>query len=411
MTPKNISHNDLIDHSMTLQSNSINLLSPALRSMLTANKTTFETLLVEVARNCSYQLSSAYRGGSTSGVVAPNDRYFFHTDLGKDQYIRIDLGQERCIRRIEITNRRDTCKERANLIFAELLNNHGKSLGIFPVYNTYTWNDCAIEVADIHARYLIINSPINTYLHFADVRVYALGDANLKDDRLFSERTAVRTDNSIKNNTGIDVIKLCSLHHIPIKGLIHVGANNGQEYQHYHKNLQGALLYVEAIPELAAIVQAKLDPRRPHYLCQAVASDTSGEIITFNIASNNGESSSMFDLGQHAKLYPGITYNATIELTTKRLDDIVQENPAEPDNFNVLVLDVQGAELKVLKGAPKLLSRVDAVVAEVSSEPLYVGGCAFHEVTNLLATAGLVFSYAAMGNKGWGNAFYTRSRS
>ena len=85
------------------------------------------------------------------------------------------------------------------------------------------------------------------------------------------------------------------------------------------------------------------------------------------------------------------------------------ERPEET-SYNVLALDVQGAELKVLKGAPELLARVDAVFTEVASEPLYEGGCTFLEVTNLLAEAGLVFRAAEMNAEGWGDAFYSRSR-
>ena len=47
---------------------------------------------------------------------------------------------------------------------------------------------------------------------------------------------------------------------------------------------------------------------------------------------------------------------------------------------------------------------------EVSSEPLYEGGCTCLEVTNLLAETGLVFRAAEMNAEGWGDAFYSRSR-
>ena len=142
---------------------------------------------------------------------------------------------------------------------------------------------------------------------------------------------------------------------------------------------------------------------------QAVVSDVAGETVSFHVASNNGASSSMLAPGRHADLYPSITFDETLELVAERLDDIVAERSERAD-YNVLVLDVQGAELKVLKGAPELLARVDAVFTEVSSEPLYEGGCTFLEVTNLLAEAGLVFRSAEMKAEGWGDAFYSRRR-
>ena len=205
------------------------------------------------------------------------------------------------------------------------------------------------------------------------------------------------------------VFDACPTFDVPITGLIHVGANRGTEYAAYLARTHGPLLDVEAIPEMASMVQQRLDPQRPHFMRQALVSDVAGETVPFHVASNQGGSSSMLAPGRHAELYPYITFDETLELVTERLDDIVAERPEEA-SYNVLVLDVQGAELKVLKGAPELLARVDAVFTEVSSEPLYEGGCTFLEVTNLLAEAGLVFRAAEMNREGWGDAFYSRSR-
>jgi FkbM family methyltransferase len=202
----------------------------------------------------------------------------------------------------------------------------------------------------------------------------------------------------------------CATFDVPVTGLVHVGANRGSEYPTYHGRTHGPLLYIEAIPEMAEFVRQRLDPRRPHFVRQAVVSDVTGEAICFHVASNDGLSSSMLAPGRHAEIRPEIKFEKTLELRTERLDDLVAAR-SEGAAYNVLLLDVQGAELKVLKGAPELLSRVDAVFAEVSSEPLYEGGCTFLEVTNLLAEAGLVFRAAEMkADLGWGDAFYSRSR-
>ena len=207
---------------------------------------------------------------------------------------------------------------------------------------------------------------------------------------------------------GFYAFDACATFDVPITGLIHVGANRGSEYRSYCERTHGPLLYVEAIPEMAEHVRRILEPSRPHVMRQAVVSDVAGEAVTFHVASNNGGSSSLLAPGRHAELYPWITFDTTLELVTERLDDLVAERP-ERETYNVLVLDVQGAELKVLRGALDLLASVDAVFTEVSSEPLYEGGCTFLEVTNLLARAGLVFRAAEMNAEGWGDAFYSRS--
>lgn len=374
--------------------------------------------VVEVAAGRPYQLSSALGSECLSGVVAASDDHFFHTGFGPGQSIRIDLGRTRRVRRIEISNRRSGRQDRARHLFAVLSTPRGQDR-VFPMFKRGalpdgSWREIGIDVPDVRTRYVTITSPVATALHFADLRVYAVADGRqpgMVSSRQSSpapagaqRRAAARAEPAPPKS--MDVVQWCATHRIPIRGLIHVGANRADEYDYYASNTQGPLLFIEAIPELVETVRRRLDPSRPHYVRQAAVAESSGTTVSFNIASNSGLSSSLLKLGRHAEICPWITYTDTIEVVTERLDDIVAGRH-EAGEYNVLVLDVQGAELKVLQGAPELLNQIDAVVAEISPEPLYEGGCTFLEVTTLLAEAGLVFRDVAMKPRGWGDAFYT----
>jgi hypothetical protein len=135
--------------------------------------------LVEVAGGRTYKLSSAYGGSSRTGVVEPRGNYFFHTQFGKGQSIRVDLGRQHRLRRIEATNRRGGYQERARHIFALLDGGPGDGVRhVFPMYANgrlpgEVWQECGIDLPDVPARYVTITSPLNTALHFADLRIYA----------------------------------------------------------------------------------------------------------------------------------------------------------------------------------------------------------------------------------------------
>jgi hypothetical protein len=141
--------------------------------------------LVEVAEGRPYQLSSAYGTFSRTGIVKPSDTYFFHTGLGTNQYIRVDLGRRRRVCRIEVTNRRNGYQDRAKYLFAVLSSGDDAKGGasVFSMYQAGelpggAWQDCAIDLPDVEARYVTITCPVNTALHFADLRVYAAKGGN-----------------------------------------------------------------------------------------------------------------------------------------------------------------------------------------------------------------------------------------
>ena len=138
--------------------------------------------LVEVAAGRPYQLSSAYGTSSRRGVVGPRGRFFFHTGFGTGQWIWVDLGRRQRVRRIEVTNRRDGHQERARHVFAVLSDGEPGGRRVFPMYEhgqlpDGAWQECGIDLPGIGARYVTITSPMNTALHFADLRIYAAADA------------------------------------------------------------------------------------------------------------------------------------------------------------------------------------------------------------------------------------------
>lgn len=136
--------------------------------------------LAEVAAGRPYRLSTAYERTSRTGVVRESPSYFFHTEFGPDQSIRVDLGREHRVRRVEVTNRRGGHQTRARHLFVLL--ERGRAGGAPSVFGMDqagrqadgAWQERGVDVPDVVTRYVTVRSPTTTALHFADLRVYAV---------------------------------------------------------------------------------------------------------------------------------------------------------------------------------------------------------------------------------------------
>jgi FkbM family methyltransferase len=92
------------------------------------------------------------------------------------------------------------------------------------------------------------------------------------------------------------------------------------------------------------------------------------------------DSSSLCEPTAHLEAHPWCTFGERVEVETVRLDDVV------PDDFapDLLWVDVQGAQRKVIAGAQAVLSRASYLYIECHPEPLYDGEPTFEELCELL---------------------------
>ncbi len=75
------------------------------------------------------------------------------------------------------------------------------------------------------------------------------------------------------------------------------------------------------------------------------------------------------------------------------------------------MIDAQGSDLQVLRGATQSLPAVDGVYIEVSEAPLYEGGCTLDEITGFLKGFDLRLRWLRLDGAGHGEAFYCRPKS
>ncbi len=173
------------------------------------------------------------------------------------------------------------------------------------------------------------------------------------------------------------------------------------------------LLMVEANPSRAAGLRTRFSGR-PHLQVAPVAlAETNGTLPFF--LQNFDAASSLFPLRSGYLESLGFAEGGhQIEVPARRLDEVARD--AGITEVDLLKLDCQGAELRILQGAGELLQRTRNIYTEVTFEPIYTNGAMFHELHAFLRAAGFKLvhlspSVGAKGNLDQGDALYVRDVS
>lgn len=172
-----------------------------------------------------------------------------------------------------------------------------------------------------------------------------------------------------------------------VRGVIHVGANVGQERELYARYGLD-VLWIEPIPEVFVTLRANLEGFPRQRALQALVTDRNGHEYEFHVASNAGESSSILELKQHRDVWPKVAFTRSINLRSVTLPALLEREGIDPGLYDALVMDTQGSELLVLKGAEPLLPRFAYVKTEVPDFEAYEGCVQLAELTAFLAARG-----------------------
>lgn len=167
------------------------------------------------------------------------------------------------------------------------------------------------------------------------------------------------------------------------KGIIHIGANSGQERDVYHKNNLN-VLWIEPIEEVFNVLQSNIEGYPNQIALKALLTDEEGKEYNFNIASNNGESSSIFDLKGHKDIWPDIDYEKSVLLKSETLPSLIKINDINLENYDILSLDTQGSELLILNGAKDLLENFKYIKSEVADFEAYDGCCTLNDINKFM---------------------------
>ncbi len=172
-----------------------------------------------------------------------------------------------------------------------------------------------------------------------------------------------------------------------ISGIIHVGANAGQERELYAQ-YDLHVLWIEPIPEVFSVLVDNLCLFPKQQAVNALLSNKDDLSTTLHIASNQGISSSILPLRQHQQIFPDIHYVGSVVLPTVTLPTLLNQKHIDIQLYQALLLDVQGVELQVLEGAVPLLHNFDYIQLEVADFESYEGCCKLVDVEDFMSLHG-----------------------
>ena len=167
--------------------------------------------------------------------------------------------------------------------------------------------------------------------------------------------------------------------------VFHIGAHYGQEASYYDElNLE--VLWVEASTVPFKILKKNLKEFKNQKALKALLGDKNGLKVVFHNASNDA-SSSIFKFGTDHN-DKNLTMISSQEIEMVRMDKLFKYKTLK--RFSYWCIDVQGAELLVLKGAGKLIRIPDVIEIEVSTREEYAGAPLFEDLDLFLRDHGFI---------------------
>ena len=168
-----------------------------------------------------------------------------------------------------------------------------------------------------------------------------------------------------------------------VSGVIHVGANTGQEregYEEYGLNV----LWVEPIPNIFKTLEKNIEHLHRQRAILALVTEQDNRSYQFHVADNAGASSSILELKDHKDLWPNVRYSETIPMTSTTLPSLLKKENIDLSKFNALIMDTQGSELLVLQGALPILRHFKFIKTEVADFEAYADCCQLEDINRFM---------------------------
>lgn len=225
----------------------------------------------------------------------------------------------------------------------------------------------------------------------------------------------------------IDLHSVLNKYGIKSKGVIQVGAHWAEEHDEFVKLGVQKFVYIEPSKSSYDFLVKKLipfgEPDVDGYYglklmndentclesiqCFRVACGASSKEIPMYVShQNQGQSNSILKPNLHIEQHPEIIFDDAEIVQMRKLDEL----DFEKSDFNLLVMDCQGYEGEVLKGAEETLKHIKVIYTEVNRGQTYEGNMEIDEMDTYLGERGFirVETHWPSPNWTWGDAVFIR---
>jgi FkbM family methyltransferase len=189
---------------------------------------------------------------------------------------------------------------------------------------------------------------------------------------------------------------------LKIKGVLHIGAHIGQEFQTYERLGIKNVMFFEPIKNTFNRLKENVGDKA--ILINTALGNKEGEVEMFTETINEGQSSSVLEPDYHLVQHPSIQFDGKETVKMTKLDKFIEHK----EKFNFINIDVQGYELEVFKGGSEYLNTIDYVMTEVNRAELYKGCAKIEELDSYLGSYGFNRVETTWAGGTWGDAFYIK---
>lgn len=194
--------------------------------------------------------------------------------------------------------------------------------------------------------------------------------------------------------------------------ILEAGAADGSDTLKFSKTFPDAIIHAfEPVFKNYAILKKTVCNQGNVVLHRLALSDYNGEVeinISSNTVSNDdvATSSSLLKPTKHIELHPQIVFEEKELVTTTTIDSWAEKNNIT--HVDVLWLDMQGMEYRVLKASPRILNTVKVIYTEVSLLEMYEGCILYEEYKKWILSQGFKIIKEELLWKDMGNVLFVR---